>query len=195
MYLIILQCWNSFRFVGGLLKWQGGPGHPTLVPLIRASRSGEHLARDGARWYTAARWGPHHVFSLSTECRSASGCHSAGRVCCHPVLHRSAGHRRALCGGSAALREGRLGRGLREGDGASSKIRTSARASDGGSGWGLRGWGFPRSAQGHRLSFGGRQTRCGAGRRPARGSPLAAGRASPPFPAAPFFRNAGDGNH
>lgn len=50
--------------------------------------------------------------------------------------------------GSAALREGRLGRGLREGDGASSKIRTSARASDGGSGWGLRGWGFPRSAQG-----------------------------------------------
>lgn len=70
------------------------------------------------------------------------------RVCCHPVLHRSAGHRRALCGGSAALGEGRLGRGLREGDGASSKIRTSARASDGGSGWGLRRWGFPRSTQG-----------------------------------------------
>lgn len=106
------------------------------------------MARDGARWYKAARWGPHHAFSLSTECRSASGCHSAGRVCCHPVLDRSAGHRRALCGGSAALREGRLGRGLRERDGASSKIRTSARASDGGSGWGLRGWGFPRSAQG-----------------------------------------------
>lgn len=81
------------------MKWQGGPGHPTPVPLIRASRSGEHLARDGARWYTAARWGPHQAFSLSTECRSASGCHSAGRVCCHPVLHRSAGHRRALCGG------------------------------------------------------------------------------------------------
>lgn len=89
---------------------------------------------------TFSRFPPNAVPRRAVRARAASAA-----ILCFTGVQDTGGH---SAGGLPHSGKDGLGRGLREGDGASSKIRTSARASDGGSGWGLRGWGFPRSAQG-----------------------------------------------